>query len=93
MESDWRYNVALFGVSPGLTPASGIIWQSQFLAKLNPPLPIGIGVWTYLLTVFSGTGRKWFACSEPVPGYVEPAIELTGFGDPSFPGPFGVDPD
>lgn len=93
MESNWRLNVAKMGI--GLLPVGDGVnaYPCSFCAKLNPPLPVGVGVWTWLVTWERPEGRTWLLCTEPVLGYVEPSVIVPITAGVHFPGPFSVDPD
>lgn len=93
MESNWRTNIALMGMSGPMLAAPGVGYPLRYLAKLNPALPVGIGVWKWVALWDYPVTPFYVLCTEPVPGYAEFSFNAGHLGGAHFPGPFTVDPD
>ena len=93
MESDWRWNVALWGWSGlGYNQLCGSE-RAHYAAVLNPPVTTGAGVCTHILGFYPNQAFTQVALGILLDGYFKPLLRTVRGPHAHFPFGFGVLPD
>ena len=93
MESNWRMNVWRWGCEYLSSGPGQPLYPCDFGARLNPPLPPGVGVWDRVIRWRHPDGPYYLLCPSSVDDYADTFFNVGTLGGAHFPGGYTVDPD